>query len=240
MQIAAETDGWSRLRPITLEEGTTAQAQVYACLRHAMISGYFRPGEEISLRRAAAVLGTSVTPIREALKQLESDGAVEVFGGNRVQRVPILTAAELHDIRDIRINLEGFAASLAIGGIGPQQMRVISNACTMMQRAIDEDDTDLFLESNWRFHSLIYRAAQRPVLMGLIESMWLRVGPLIRIAMSTTTHYERSMLSHHAALDAIERRDAEALRAAIIRDISEATANFGQTSLQEAKRGTKI
>lgn len=224
-----ESDSWSRLGPLALDEGTTTQAQVYLRLRDALISGYFRPGEEISLRRASAALGTSVTPIREALRQLESDGALEVFGGNRVLRVPVLSEAELIDIRDIRINLESFAAAESLGGIGSAQMRLISNACAVMQRAADNGDADLYLESNWRFHSLIYRAAGRPVLMGVIERMWLRVGPLIRLAVTTPNHFGRSMESHRAAERALRVRDAGALQAAIIRDISDAASDLRRT-----------
>jgi len=226
---SSESDSWSRLGPLALDEGATAQAQVYARLRDALISGYFRPGEEISLRRASAALGTSVTPIREALRQLESDGALEVFGGNRVLRVPVLSEAELIDIRDIRIKLESFAAAEALGSIGPAQLRLISNACAVMQRAADAGDADLYLENNWRFHSLIYRAAGRPILMGVIERMWLRVGPLIRLAVTSPNHFNRSMESHHAAERALRVRDAAALQAAIIRDISDAASDLGRT-----------
>src|SRR5690606_33964945 len=212
---SSESDSWSRLGPLALDEGTTTQAQVYLRLRDALISGYFRPGEEISLRRASAALGTSVTPVREALRQLESDGALEVFGGNRVLRVPVLSEAELIDIRDVRITLESYAAAEALGGIGAAQMRLISNACAVMQRAADDSDADLYLESNWRFHSLIYRAAGRPVLMGVIERMWLRVGPLIRLAVTSPNHFHRSMESHRAAERALRSRDTAALQAAI-------------------------
>lgn len=229
MDLTHVQDGWSRLGPLTLAEGATAQAQVYHRLRDAIISGYFRPGQEISLRRAAAVLGTSVTPIREALRQLESDGGLEVFGGNRVLRVPVLSDTELADIRDVRIKLEGFAAAQAIHAIGPPQMRLIFNACSIMQRAADTGDADMYLESNWRFHSLIYRAANRPVLMSVIEGMWLRVGPLIRLAVTAPFHFERSMHSHRVAVQALRDRDADSLQAAIVRDISDAAADLGRT-----------
>ena len=222
-------DSWSRLGPLALRPGATTQALIYATLREALISGYFRPGEEISLRHAAAVLGTSVTPVREALRQLESDGGLEVFGGNRVLRVPILTTAELTDIRDIRVNLEGFAAVQAIDRIRPAQLRVIANACDLMQRAADAANADLYLENNWRFHSLIYKAADRPVLMSLIEGMWLRVGPLIRNAVTAPLHFERSMASHDAALAALRAGDGAALRAAIVRDITDAADDLTRT-----------
>ncbi|MGX5219376.1 MULTISPECIES: GntR family transcriptional regulator [Pseudomonas] len=221
-------DSWARLGPLALQEGATAQSLVYATLRHALISGYFHPGEEISLRKAAAVLETSVTPVREALRRLEGDGGLETFGGNRVLRVPILTDAELTEIRDIRVNLEGFAAAQAINRIGSAQMRVINNAFNLMTRATETRDVDMYLENNWRFHSLIYRAADRPILMNQIESLWLRVGPLIRIALTEPLHFEHSMASHSAALQALRVGDADALQLAIASDISGAASDLCQ------------
>jgi DNA-binding GntR family transcriptional regulator len=240
MEKTVEKDSWSRLGPLSLTEGATAQAQVYLRLREALISGYFRPGEEISLRRAAAVLGTSVTPVREALRQLESDGGLEVFGGNRVLRVPILTPEQLRDIRDIRIQLEGFAAAQAIDAITPSHLRLIANASVNMQRAADTRDADLYLENNWRFHSLIYQANNRPVLMNTIEGMWLRVGPLIRLAVTMTHHLEKSMESHRAAETAVRARDAAALQAAIIRDISDAASDLDKTLTASKDAATSL
>ncbi|QCO54998.1 GntR family transcriptional regulator [Pseudorhodobacter turbinis] len=219
------------MRPLALKEGATAQSLIYGALREALMSGYFRPGEEISLRKAAFVLGTSVTPVREALRQLQSDGALEVFGGNRVLRVPIPTDAELLDIRDIRINLEGFAAALAISEGNPPQMRLINNAFDLMQRAAETDDVDMYLENNWRFHSLIYGAAGRPVLLSLIEAMWVRIGPLIRLAVIRPYHFDSSMDSHRAALEALREGNAEALRNAIVRDIRDAANDLKRTVL---------
>ncbi|MFT6121105.1 MAG: DNA-binding GntR family transcriptional regulator [Yoonia sp.] len=240
MEKTIEQDSWLRIGPLSLTDGATAQAQVYLRLREALISGYFRPGEEISLRRAAAVLGTSVTPVREALRQLESDGGLEVFGGNRVLRVPILTPEQVRDIRDIRIQLEGFAAAKAIDAITPSQLRLIANASAIMQRAVDTRDADLYLENNWRFHSLIYQATDRPVLMNAIEGMWLRIGPLIRLAVTMPQHLEKSMESHCAAETALRARDATALQAAIIRDISDAASDLDKTLTTSKDAATSL
>lgn len=193
------------------------------------MSGYFRPGEEIRLRKAALVFGTSVTPVREALRQLQSDGGLEVFGGNRVLRVPIPTDAELTDIRDVRINLEGYAAAQAIRQGYLPSMRLIGNAFDLMLRATETGDVDMYLENNWRFHSIIYRSAQRPVLMGLIEDMWVRVGPLIRLAAKAPLHFVRSMDSHRAAQIALQERDATALQHAIVCDITGAASDLRHT-----------
>lgn len=223
----SQHSSWGRLKPLELQEGTTAQSLVYSTLSHALISGYFRPGEEISLRKVASVLEISVTPVREALRRLEGDGVLEAFGGNRVLRVRILTDTELRDIRDIRVNLEGYAATQAIKQIGPPQIRIINNAFNLMRIAAENSDVDMYLENNWRFHSLIYQAANRPILMSLIKGLWLRVGPLIRIAVTAPMHFDQSMNSHYEALLAIRNGDPDALQQAIIHDISDAASDLG-------------
>lgn len=229
MSVSNQDNSWARLGPLLLQEGATAQSLVYEKLRHALISGHLRPGEEISLRKVASILNVSVTPVREALRRLEGDGGLEVFGGNRVLRVPILTDAELMDIRDIRINLEGFAAVQAIKQIGSSQMRVIENAYGLMEIAAENGDVDTYLENNWRFHSLIYRAADRPILMSQIEGLWLRVGPLFHATVAVPTHLNQSMVSHTAALQALRDRDPVALQEAIVRDIKEAASALQHT-----------
>ncbi|WP_168217492.1 FCD domain-containing protein [Paracoccus liaowanqingii] len=78
--------------------------------------------------------------MREALRQLESDGGLDVFGGNRVLCVPIRTPADLVDIHDVRLNLEGFAALHAMDRIRPAELRLIGNTCQLMQRAADARD----------------------------------------------------------------------------------------------------
>ena len=213
-------------RPMHLEEGLTTQAQVYAEFRRVLMSGSLRPGEELSLRQLAAALGVSTTPIREALRQLETEGGLEIHGGNRVYRVPVIGAEELSEIRDIRVQLEGMATESAAGAIRPAQMRLITNAYDLMCRAVETNDVDLYLENNWRFHSLIYQAARRPTLLGIIERLWLRTGPLVRLAISKAGRLDQSMELHAAALEGLQARDRRAAREAIIRDITEAARDL--------------
>ncbi len=216
----------SPFRPMHFEEGLTTQAQVYAEFRRVLMSGSLKPGEELSLRQLAAILGVSTTPIREALRQLETEGGLEIHGGNRVYRVPMIGADELAEIRDIRVQLEGMAAEAAAGAIRPAQMRLITNAYDLMCRAVETHDADLYLENNWRFHSLIYQAAQRPTLLGIIERLWLRTGPLVRLAIGKAGHLDQSMTFHAAALEALRARDPRAAREAVIRDINEAARDL--------------
>jgi DNA-binding GntR family transcriptional regulator len=216
------------LRPLVFEPGTTAQAQAYQAVREALMAGRLRPGEEVSLRQAAAALGISVTPVREALRRVESEGGLVAHGGNRVLRVPFISAKEVAEIRQIRVELEGMATASAAQKVTHRQMRLISNACNLMAAAAAENDADRYLEHNWRFHALIYRAADMPILLGLIEGLWLRIGSVIRLALRDPAHFKKTMACHRAAEAALRAGDAEAARAAITRDITDAAADLAE------------
>ena len=210
------------LKTLVLDEETTVQNQAYQALRQALMSGRLRPGEEVSLRQAAAALRISVTPVREALRRIESEGGLVVHGKNRVLRVPIISPEELLEIRNIRLTLEGMAVQAAAHNMSRQQMRLITNACALMQEAAEARDADRYLEHNWRFHSLIHRTADMPILLSLIEGMWIRVGSLIRLALQRPAHFDKTMAFHWQAERALRAGDAAAACDAIGRDISEA------------------
>lgn len=203
------------------------QAQVYDALREAMMSGRFRPGEAVSLRPVAEALGAGLTPVREALRRLESEGGLTAQGANRILTVPTMTRTELFEVRDIRLQLEGMACEAAAERMDRTHLRLIRNACELMQKAADARAFDQYLAFNWRFHLLIYRASGRGVLCGLIEGLWMRVGPLIRLGLDRPGHLEQSMACHWIAEEALRRGDAAAAREAVTRDIAGAAADLG-------------
>lgn len=85
----------------------TLSANVYDQLRDLVMSGQMMPGEQISLRSAAAALGVSVMPVREAMQRLVAEQALELTP-SRTLRVPRMTAAQFKEITVIRTNLEGW------------------------------------------------------------------------------------------------------------------------------------
>jgi DNA-binding GntR family transcriptional regulator len=202
----------------------TMQRRIYDRLRWALMSGRFAPGEGISLRKLAAAFDTSTTPVREALRRLESEGGL-VAGANRVLSVPQADLAALHQLYDVRLALEGMAAARAAERIGPGELEIVEAACAAMAEATAVPDVERYLEQNWRFHAAIYRAARSPLLLGQIEGLWLRAGPMIRLAPGPA-HFEQSMRSHRAAVVALRCGDPKGARDAIERDLSDAAADL--------------
>ena len=87
----------------------TLGERAYAQLADLLISGRLAPGEKLSLRSAADVLGVSIMPVREAVSRLVADKALEVTP-NRAVRVPLMSAEQFRDLTKVRIAIEGHAA----------------------------------------------------------------------------------------------------------------------------------
>src|SRR6202048_1521188 len=90
----------------------TLGERAYVQLAELLISGRLAPGEKLSLRAAADVLGVSIMPVREAVSRLVADKALEVTP-NRAVRVPLMSAAQFRDLTKVRIAIEGHAAAQA-------------------------------------------------------------------------------------------------------------------------------
>jgi len=90
----------------------TLGERAYGKLADLLMSGRLAPGEKLSLRAAADVLGVSIMPVREAVSRLVADRALEV-APNRAVRVPLTTTAQFRDLTRVRITIEGHAAAEA-------------------------------------------------------------------------------------------------------------------------------
>ncbi len=205
----------------------TLADQAYANLRRALMSGRLSPGEKLTVRGIASALSVSLTPAREAIGRLVSERALDV-SANRTVSVPVVGVEEYRDLLDIRLMLEGRAAEEAAAHIGKRDVSRLEDVHERMIAAISDAESKLALSLNEQFHFLIYRASGRPMLVSMIEGLWLRVGPLMNLL---TPRYQRSYQgakNHSAAIEAARAGDGAALREAIVKDLTDGAATFMQ------------
>ena len=197
--------------------------QVYQQIRSGLMSGQFAPGQKLTIRALAAETGTSLTPVREALYRLAAEGAFE-GQANRSLHVPILTGDQIRELRDIRIAVEGLAVARAAARITATELRDIRRiaARLLASRARGEFAGDMANIS--AFQLAVYRASGMPALAQMIETLWLRTGPYLRLLypeyiMSVP---ERRGDWRERLCSALERHDAEAARTEIEHDLTDA------------------
>lgn len=222
-----------KIRDPLSEDGLNAA--VYAELRRRLVTGRMAPGHELSTRTMAAELGVSQTPVRDALSRLAAEGAVSIRSKRRV-RVPPMTKERFDDLLRCRLLLEPEAAVLAMPLLSPTHIKRLRAIDATLNHAIKVRDADLYMQSNHAFHFTLYRAQPGRTLSQLIETLWLQFGPFMRLVYNriSTSHLNDN---HQAAIQAIEDKNMEALRAAISADISEGMGLIGVTGAIEGGRG---
>ena len=199
---------------------------VYQQLKELLISGRMMPGEQISLRSTAEAIGVSVMPVREAVQRLVAEQALEV-GPSRVIRIPTMTVSQFREITRIRMNLEGFATEEACLHIGELELCEIAQFSRdfSAEMALDQPDGSRLISLNKDFHFAVYRSARMPMLLQLIEALWIRIGPILNYDLRTNSNrFPRSgAADHHARLvEALQQKNVQGARKAIQGDIQSA------------------
>ncbi|MBV7564076.1 GntR family transcriptional regulator [Pseudomonas sp. sia0905] len=190
---------------------------VYALLREALITGRFQPNDRLRIRDLAEQLGTSVTPVRDAILQLAKEKAL-ILKTPRDIRVPVLSQAQYAEIRSIRLALEGLAAETAAAKVKPEQLQMLERNIRDNLEAVHSGDLIAALKLNQAFHFALAEIADMPLLRDVLDSLWMRTGPLIALAYGDFN--ERMAIEHHwEVFHALQKGDGAAARQAICTDI---------------------
>jgi DNA-binding GntR family transcriptional regulator len=193
---------------------------VYRALREALMRGDVQPGERMVVKRLSDEYGTSALPVRHALQRLVGEGALsdEPYRG---ARVPIRSVDELLDLRRVRCAIEGQAAAWAAEAVTGAELERLHGLQARMQAVKETGQVEHYLDWNYQFHFTVYRAARSPLLIPMIERLWLRAGPYLN-AMRTELTLGVGLDTHDLVLDALARGDGEAARRSVMAEISEA------------------
>lgn len=217
--------------PLAQPAGLTRQEWVYRQLRDAILSGRFVPGRSVTLRGIAGMLGTSPTPVREAIRRLVAERAL-VSHGNRRVSVPRMTPAKLDELCAARAALEVMAAERALPGIDPACLGRLWRLNAEVDRAIAAGDVTTYLRRHREFHFALCGLEQPgAVARPLLESLWLQFSPFLRLVLG---HIGVDYLidRHVEALHAIERGDVAGLRFALEADIREGLGSITEADWQ--------
>lgn len=230
----------------------------YRAIRNKILTGKYAPGSALRSKRLAAEVGVSRTPIRDALRQLETDGLV-VIRPRLGARVKELDLAELTDLCQMRLALEAYAAGLAAENHNQQELDELRAALAAMEgeaakitRQPDEmDPIQAFQQEDLRFHLAVLTAARNV----LIKNECTRIhlldqvlsGKLVFDSLSDFYNWKdrldqvaNTVKEHHRMLDAIERGDAAAARAAMEEHLLPKVRRCIEAAKHDARRRQRI
>jgi DNA-binding GntR family transcriptional regulator len=204
---------------------------IYHRMRDMILFGEMAPGQPATIQGLTAAIGAGMTPVREAIRRLTAEGALESLGNRRIC-VPTLTHSTLDQIEFSRLSIEPHIAALATSRAMPELAPKLAGELEAIDEIIDAaikaGDIRAYLENNYRFHFHLYKQSGADVLRQLALGMWLRMGPSLRVVCA---RYGASNLpdNHNEAIDALRRGDPAAVSAALAADIRQGVSLIRQS-----------
>jgi DNA-binding GntR family transcriptional regulator len=202
----------------------TVQDGVYQQLRHALMVGSFDPAQVLTIASLAEAFGTSNMPVREALRRLAAENALEI-SQNGSACVPVVTRARLDDLCRARVAVEGLAAELGAPRLTATDIATLQQITADQQTIGRNGSIYELIAKNQQFHFTIYRASGSDVLFQLIETLWLRFGPYMRLLSNHVAPLMRAGAMepsgrHIAIIAALKDRDFARAREEVVADIT--------------------
>ncbi|MEI2808082.1 GntR family transcriptional regulator [Albidovulum sp.] len=191
----------------------------YCRLRDMILFGQLAPGQPVTIQGLTAMLGAGMTPVREAIRKLTAEGALELQGNRRVS-VPQLTVSQLDELAFARLTIEPQLAHMAAERLSGKDIAELAKIDGDIDQAIVAGDVQRYLMNNYRFHVTLYELANAPILLSIAHSLWLRFGPSLRVVCG---RYGTSNLPdrHGEALAAMRSGDAGEVAEAVKEDITQ-------------------
>lgn len=188
---------------------TTAQHALDR-LRTAIIHGRLKPGDRIRQDEVATQIGTSIGPVREALRALEQEGQV-TYRPRRGYFVTALHRADLVEIYALRQLLEARAARQALPGLDDDALERIEAAAAECAVAAEAGDVAAELEANRRFHFGLLDSPDHPHTIRLIRQLWDSTEAYRALYYNAPEERQASIEAHARILDAIRGQDPDRL-----------------------------
>lgn len=195
----------------TFQRPTSTQRAVLDELRRWIHSGRLQPGQKILQEDVATSLGTSVIPVREALKTLQSEGML-VHYPNRGFFVTKLEREELLELCLIRSALESLAVEKALEVIGDGVITRMSELIASMEDADKNEELEDLISLDRAFHFTLFSASHSPQLLRLIEITWDQSDAYRSAFFVDPQHRARTHHEHRQILHAISERDGDTVK----------------------------
>ncbi|WP_045392983.1 GntR family transcriptional regulator [Falsirhodobacter sp. alg1] len=193
---------------------------LHAKIRQKIWEGRYLPGDRVSIRAIALEEQISVIPVRDAVRRLVAEGAL-CFVDSRTIEVPKLSLRNHRDVLFARIQLEPEIGCRAFANLSHDDLADLIGHDMRVNAAIRQEDLDAYMTANFAFHFHIYRKADAPALLRLVEILWLQSGPSMRFIAGQYRSNEAAPDFHKEMTDALAVQDCEAFVASLKNDIAQ-------------------
>lgn len=184
------------------------RGRVFNRIREDILSGKYKQNEELKEISIGNELGVSRTPVREALRQLELEGLVNIVP-NKGAYVTGISTKDINDIYVVRSYLEGLCARWACENITKEQIEALEEVIYLSDFHAGRDNHEQIVELDNKFHELLYKASGSKILSHVLSDYHHYVQRVRKITLSSMERAAESNKEHTAILNAIKNRDGD-------------------------------
>ncbi|RDW12515.1 GntR family transcriptional regulator [Paracoccus thiocyanatus] len=209
----------------TRSSESSAHERLYRNLRQRIMLGELPPGLALTLRGIAAEHRVSMTPAREAVRRLVAEGALSLSSSGRIA-TPELSVERIEELAALRGLIEPELAARAL----PRAHQALIERMAVINAAIgdaaDSHDAIGYIRTNLEFHRLLYLRAQAPAMLAIVETVWLQLGPTMRVVYGRMKRNEAPR-HHRMILASLRAGDEPGLRLAVRADVTHGLRHLG-------------
>lgn len=198
----------------------TLQDRVYQQVAELILDGSIVPGQMVTVHSLANAFKVSPMPVREALRRLTAENALTVVSGRSIG-IPPLSRERLFDLKNVRMEVEATTAAWAAERISDAALEELKQHLVTLEKADIASDPSSYVRANHAFHFIIYRSANSPIMLNIIESLWLQISPYFHL-LHDSGNYSTANERHREMFQALQQRDAKTMRASVQADIEAA------------------
>lgn len=199
--------------------GIAIHERIYRSLRARILVGEIAPGIALTLRGVAEEFGASMTPAREAVRRLAAEGALTMSLSRRIS-TPELSAERIEELAAVRALLEPELAARALPRAHVTLIERLESTNQAISIIIAEGDAVGYIRSNLEFHRTLYLRAQAPLMLAMLETVWLQLGPTMGKLYGRLNRTEPPM-GHNLIIGALKAGDEPGLRVAVRSDVTQ-------------------
>ncbi len=182
--------------------------RVFNRIREDILSGKYKQNEELKETAIGKELGVSRTPVREALRQLEFEGLVNIIP-NKGAYVTGITEKDIKDIYVVRSLLEGLCARWAAENISNEQLEELDEIVHLSEFYAKKESFEHVVDLDNKFHEVIYTASKSRILEDTLTDLHHYVERVRKVTLAVRERAERSNTEHKDILEAIRSRDGK-------------------------------
>lgn len=191
-----------------IERHLTLRERIVDFIKDAIIRGELRPGERVHEPELAMRFGVSRTPIREAFRQLESEGFLTVIP-RKGAVVSSITDKDVKEFYAIKGLMEGYAARMACPWVTEREIKRMEGLNEQMDRYAEKEDIKNFFKTDNQFHDVFLKACGNEKLYNLIHTLVQQFERFRITALSLQGRMKESVKQHREIVEAFKKGDAK-------------------------------